>query len=152
MSRIELFGHGVQSVFLKWSHFEIVIFCPSLSPGETLFCPSPSFLTWEGMCFRIDPSTVVIVECWYNIICYWYEHMHPPNIDGVIYILAVICWSCPIIYEAASFSSFIEIIIRDYGEAAAAEREEDKNIPHRYEEKLLVSTIFGHKCRTPCSA
>lgn len=46
-------------------------------------------------------------------------------------------------YEAASFSSFIEIIDRDYGEAAAAEREEDKNIPHQYEEKLLVSTMLS---------
>uniref|UniRef100_M1BP39 Uncharacterized protein n=1 Tax=Solanum tuberosum TaxID=4113 RepID=M1BP39_SOLTU len=36
-----------------------------------------------------------------------------------------------------------EIIDRDYGEAAAAEREEDKNIPHQYEEKLLVSTMLS---------
>ncbi|KAH0654087.1 hypothetical protein KY289_031765 [Solanum tuberosum] len=48
----------------------------------------------------------------------------------VIYILAVFCWSCPIMYEAASFSSFIEIIVRDYGEAAAAEQDEDKRTSH----------------------
>lgn len=55
-------------------------------------------------------------------------------------------------YEDASFSSFKDIIIREYWEAAAAEWEEDRRIPRSYEEKSFGGTILMKYRRTPHSA
>ncbi|WMV39774.1 hypothetical protein MTR67_033159 [Solanum verrucosum] len=47
-------------------------------------------------------------------------------------------------YETASFSSFIEIIVRDYGEAAAAEQDEDKRTSHISMKRSFSCPIVYH--------